>query len=275
MIEATANETVAAPTTDPALERIETAWWADLLAGADSAEVRPPYRVGGAVAGVFPGCDVLALNRVVGLGVDEPVTDGHLATLKHLYRKAGVGRFFVPLAPCAETPGLAATLERCGFRRHNRWAKLVRDAGEAPRVDTDLRIDRVRPEHGETCARLFAPAVDWPPAAERLLAQLVGRPGWRHYLAFDGERPVATAALFLHGDDAGLTFAATHPEHRGRGAQSALLAHRIREATGAGARQLVVETAEDRPDHPSTSHRNVRRAGFRLAYLRPNWLWER
>lgn len=263
------------PGADPDLERIERAWWAELLSGADGAAVYPAARVGGAVAGVFPGSDVLALNRVVGLGIEEPVRDRHLASLTRLYRTAGARRFFLPVAPGAQPAGLAGELEARGFRRHNRWAKLVREAGEAPAAETDLRIERVGPEHAEVCARLFAPAVEWPPAAQRLLVRLVGLPGWRHYLAFDGERPAATAALFLHGDHAALTFAATHPDFRRRGAQGALLAWRVREATEAGAQRLVVETAEDRPDHPCASYRNVRRAGFRLAYLRPNWLWER
>jgi len=48
------------------------------------------------------------------------------------------------------------------------------------------------------------------------------------------------------------------------------LARRIAEARAAGCRWLSIETSEERPGHPSPSYRNVIRAGFSVAYIRPN-----
>lgn len=53
--------------------------------------------------------------------------------------------------------------------------------------------------------------------------------------------------------------AATVPEHRGRGCQGALLAHRLREAWSEGARVAVSRAAAGSP-----SHKNLERAGMRV-----------
>jgi GNAT superfamily N-acetyltransferase len=98
--------------------------------------------------------------------------------------------------------------------------------------------------------------------------------GWRHYLATDGETAVGAAAMYARGAWAWLGLAATLEEARGRGAQSALIARRIADAYAAGVRWLSIETAEDTPERDAPSFRNVVRQGFRVAYLRPNWLWK-
>jgi len=49
------------------------------------------------------------------------------------------------------------------------------------------------------------------------------------------------------------------------------LRRRILDAAAAGCHTLFVETGERVPDRPSGSYRNILRAGFREAYLRPNW----
>jgi GNAT superfamily N-acetyltransferase len=107
------------------------------------------------------------------------------------------------------------------------------------------------------------------------LAATVGRASWQHYLAFDGEIPVAGAALFVRQGLGWLGIASTLPTHRGRGAQSALIARRVHDAIELGCSFMAVETAEDHPERPNPSFRNVVRFGFEVAYQRPNFLWER
>ena len=74
------------------------------------------------------------------------------------------------------------------------------------------------------------------------LANLARQPNWRAYLGLDGGRAVASGFLYLCGDDAWLGMGATLPEHRGRGAQGALMALRIREAIAAGCSRIATET---------------------------------
>jgi hypothetical protein len=52
---------------------------------------------------------------------------------------------------------------------------------------------------------------------------------------------------------------------------STLLHRRIEDARAAGCHTLFVETGERTADRPSASYRNILRAGFKEAYLRPNW----
>jgi len=60
---------------------------------------------------------------------------------------------------------------------------------------------------------------------------------------------------------------ATLPEARGRGAQSALIARRWRDAQDHGCRAVVTQT-----QFGGTSQNNMERAGMRLAYVFGIWL---
>jgi hypothetical protein len=60
---------------------------------------------------------------------------------------------------------------------------------------------------------------------------------------------------------------ATLPAHRGRGAQTALIARRVADAVAAGATLAVAETIEN-----GGAFRSYQRCGFALAYLRENWV---
>jgi GNAT superfamily N-acetyltransferase len=103
------------------------------------------------------------------------------------------------------------------------------------------------------------------------IAAEVGRDGWCHYLALDGEKAVATGALFVYGEVGALLGATTLKSHRGQGAQSALLAERIKAARDLGCEWLVTETWEEQAHH-NPSYHNLLRAGFHEAYLRPNFM---
>ena len=218
------------------------------------------------------GSDVLYLNRVLGLGVAAPANESDLDDIIAAYARTGVRRFFVQLDPSARPESLPSWLTARGFVHYNRHAKLWRRAENPPTASTDLHVARVEPEAADAFADLTAGAFDWPPFAHIALARLVSRPEWRIYGAFDGADLVAAAGLYVKGPVGYLGPAATHPDYRGRGAQSSFIAHRIREAEALGCRWLVSETAEDKPDDPAPSFRNLRRSGFRLAYHRDNYL---
>jgi GNAT superfamily N-acetyltransferase len=81
----------------------------------------------------------------------------------------------------------------------------------------------------------------------------LGRPHWHHYLACDDGIAVSTAALYVDGGVGWLGFGATLPSHRNRGAQSALMARRIRDAADAGCSLVHTETAESTDEVPNPS----------------------
>ncbi len=86
------------------------------------------------------------------------------------------------------------------------------------------------------------------------------------------EEPVAAAALFVDGNVGWTGLAGTLPSHRQRGAQTALLSQRIRDGVTMGCQWFVSECEEETVDHPNPAYHNLLRNGFKLAYVRPNYV---
>lgn len=258
------------------LERIEMAAWRDVHAAALPADRDALHIRSRDLAGAFVmSCDreeSLLANRVIGLGVNEPVGPDTLDALVAHYRDRVPG-FALNLSPFAEPDALAAPLAERGFATFFHHLKWWRDASPVREQATSLRVVRAGVAQadawGELCTRIF----DWSPAQAPWQASVVGRPGWWHGLALHGDMPVAVGAVYVQGEAAWLGFGGTLPEYRRRGAQSALLAARVAHARAAGARIMALETAPDWPDIPGESLRNAARAGFHPAYERPSWIW--
>ena len=73
-------------------------------------------------------------------------------------------------------------------------------------------------------------------------ARTLGKPDFHHYLLFDAGRPIALAALVKFGEIGYLTYAGTVEPERRRGAQSALIAHRVAAAQSMGCTHIVSQT---------------------------------
>jgi GNAT superfamily N-acetyltransferase len=86
---------------------------------------------------------------------------------------------------------------------------------------------------------------------------------------------ISAANLFIANDVAVLGGAATLPDHRGRGGQSALMSARIAAAAAAGCEWFSTETGAESDDDPNPSLHNMRRLGFVELYERTNWIYRR
>ena len=212
----------------------------------------------------------LMLNRVNGLGLRGPVADAELDEIDAFYR-AGGARYAIGLSPLAP-PDLAPRLAKRGFERGYAWMKFRRGLEPPPEVETTLRVEEAGPDRGRLFGSIVARGFGLPDMAGEWLAALAERPGFRLFLAYDGAEPAGAGALFAHDGIGWLGVAATLPEHRRKGAQGAVLAARIRLAGELGLRALATETGERTDDRPSNSYRNILRAGFEEAYLRPNYV---
>jgi GNAT superfamily N-acetyltransferase len=145
-----------------------------------------------------------------------------------------------------------------------------RGAGEPPSAATALRLEASAP--GEHFAAVIGAVSGMPADVAQFFSPLSGQEGWHCFVGYDGDEPAACAALFVHGGVGWLGAAGTLPEKRGNGAQSALLAVRIALGRELGLKVLTTETGEQRADGPNVSYRNILRAGFEEAYVRPNLL---
>jgi GNAT superfamily N-acetyltransferase len=98
---------------------------------------------------------------------------------------------------------------------------------------------------------------------DRVFGDTIVAPSFERYLARRGGALAGGASLRLQDGVAQLNGAATLPEHRRRGVQTALLRHRLSEAARRGCDIAVVTTLPG-----SKSQENVQKAGFALLYTR-------
>jgi len=209
-------------------------------------------------------------NRVLGLGLRQPATEEALGELEAFF--GDDIDWCVALAPQAEPPELPSWLERRGFVSGYGWAKFRRDTAAPPEVRTTLRVARVGTGNAATFADTFVRGYGTPCFFREWLARLPECERWHCFLAYDGEAPAGSGALYVAGEVGWLGIAATVPEHRRKGAQGAVLASRLEAAGAAGCRTVVTETGKLVEDRPSGSYRNIVRSGFEEAYVRPNFL---
>jgi len=218
-------------------------------------ELAEVAEIGGATCTVVRGLGSRMFNRALELTSTEPLDE-----IAAFY---GEEPWWV-----SDSHGLGPELEALGFTRDYGWMKFSR--GVSPRQaqsDLDVRLA----DRPEQFADVVVEAYGMPEWAAPIAANVVGRPGWSCYVAYDGDEPAGAGALFVHDQVGWLGYAATRPQFRGRGAQSALLAARIEDARKQGCSTVTTETGELAEGRPSASYRNIVRAGFREAGVRANY----
>lgn len=237
-------------------------------------------RVAGGVALVMAGDPTGGYwNKALGFGVTEPVTEDLVAHLVDLYASSGAPALSLQVAPAVLPDGWDDVCARHGIVGGSVWAKLLRPAGApvAPAA-TDLRIGTIGHDDADAGARVFAAGFGMPPEPHLLsmfaAAGASGR-GFTSYGAWDGDVLVAAANLHVAGPAAAFCGAATLPEARGRGAQSAFMRARVEAARGAGCAWMSTETWQEFEGAYNPSLHNMHRAGFVEVYDRRNWVWRR
>lgn len=134
-----------------------------------------------------------------------------------------------------------------------------------------VEVEELADEQLEFFAQVWAETVPTndPARTRRLLpvmAEAYAAPEWRRFLARVDGSPAAFGVLHVADRVGSLAGAATTPDHRRRGAQSALIAHRM-----AAASEADCEIVVSQPPIGSSSQRNLERAGLRLAYQSLLW----
>ena len=197
-------------------------------------------------------------NRICLCGSEGGLTRDGLTEMIQLFDAQRVKRFFVWLSPGSGIEVVREWLGALGFVKvpWTRYPTLAH-CGQPPNsVATHLTIREVgRYEVASARSQMEETIMDG-------YAESVGREGFHHYMAFDSSQPVAVAALVRFEDIGYLTYASTAESFRRRGAQSALIAHRVTQARALGCTQIVSQTLTMLAD----SFANLQRAGFREIY---------
>lgn len=252
----------------PELEEVEQAAWAQQYRGL--AELDPSL---GALVAPVGGLQVVGVAawaasawhaQVAGVGLRAPATERGLDAALALLARLGAQRPVVQAVEGAEpVDRLPSWLAGRGFTSGTGLLRLAAPARTRP-ADGPLRVAVAGPADGATvaavCLRGFG-QVD-----QRWWRAGLGRPGWTQVVAYDGDTPVATAALFVDGPEAWLGSATTVPAARRRGAHGALVAARLALAAEQGAVRVSAKVAPGSP-----AHRGLTRAGFALAHRLVQW----
>ncbi len=229
--------------------------------------------------GAYFACRQIAappINRILGLGIGKPMDDKHLDRAIQWAETHCAGTPLIQIAPSAQSAMLEDRLKARGFWPTTIWAKLWRRTANAPpraAAETSLVVRQAHQADAAHFGDILAAGFGLPAALAPWFAALVGAEGYWAYLAYDGNRPVAAGGMFVSGGWGWLGPAATLPAFRSHGAQCALLARAIADGKAMHLEGLTAESGmpapADEDRHPS--FRNLLRAGFDVAYQRPNY----
>ncbi|HEX2392793.1 MAG TPA: hypothetical protein VHI77_07725 [Solirubrobacterales bacterium] len=260
------------------LDTVERRFWREIwesvpedVAGEQGIELKRFGPLQASLAAALPSTGVF--NLLLGAAEPGAVSGGHLAAAAEWAAALGVAPY-VPVTPgLAESEAAERWLAANGYTAGYAWMKFVRDV-HPPRFPDPPGVEVIEVEAGseEPFGMLAAGGFGFPAWAAAFFARLPGMDGWRCYVARVDGTARACAAMLIDGEIAEFGIAATLEGGRRRGCQLALLRRRILDAAEAGCRLLFVETGARTEGLPAGSYRNILRAGFEEAYLRPNWV---
>jgi GNAT superfamily N-acetyltransferase len=224
---------------------------------------------GGALAAAASNApEIDFMNRVHHLWPEDA---HHLPSVLAFYADAGV-RPWYEVFPSEDGAGaVAGAIARAGAAPVSYATFLYGGAVPPPSANPEgMEMRTVTADDIDTFSDVFLLGHEVPEqehdlarASQRHWAEL---PDTTLYLAILDDQPAAAAVLRV-GDGIGyLANAATIPEFRGRGAQTALLTRRIADAADAGCGLVAGQAL-----FGSTSQRNMERVGLRPAVTLTTW----
>jgi hypothetical protein len=230
--------------------------------------------IAGGIA-VFTG-EGSPLNKIAGLGFAGPIDVAELEAVERTFAAAGAP-VQVELSCLAEA-GMGAFLTSRGYRLigfenvlglhlpadlpHPTTAGVEVAISTADEVPTWLEVVSTGFAHPDTQG-VASHETFSRDAVEGVMRDMSSASSMVRYLARRDGQPAGGASMRTADGICQLCGAATLPEHRRHGVQSAMLARRLADAARAGSDIAVVTTLPG-----SKSQQNVQRLGFELLYTR-------
>jgi GNAT superfamily N-acetyltransferase len=223
--------------------------------------------IAGGVA-VFAGPDS-PVTQAIGIGINGPVEDSDLDGLGDFFqsRNAPAAAEICPFVEMSLYERFAAR----GYRLLEVSNVLVREIAkanvESGATPDEVTVRQALPEEAKlwtrTVAQGFAEQFPVTPEMLEVMEGFFHGTSANAFLAFVNGEIAGGGALTIHEGVCGLFGASTLPAQRGKGVQTELLRSRIAWAISRGCDLAVSITQPG-----SISHRNIERAGFRVAYTR-------
>jgi len=215
------------------------------------------------------------LNKIAGLGFDGQLDEAELAAIEAALQRRGEA-VRVELSSLAE-PAIGAALTRRGYVLRG-FENILGRQLPIEASATGAGIEIVANDDEDFAAWLdvivtgFAtpdtqgqgPAESVPrEVLEQIIGDMASARGFVRYLAHLGGRAAGAGSMRICAGVAQLCGAATLPDLRRRGVQTALLNRRLQIASDAGCEVAVITTQPG-----SKSQENAQRQGFELLYVR-------
>jgi len=208
------------------------------------------------------------VGRTVGMGFDGPVSPSDLDRMEEFYRSRGVP---AQIDVCPYTSlELVAQLKERGYRLAEFNQVLYRRISTGDPFPVAANGVEFRPARsdeaelwGDVVGRGFRDGQPCPPEFRQMIVPSFQVPHAIPFLAFvDGQLAAGAGGLIIPERRLlALAGAATLPEFRGRGIQTAFLQLRMKLAAEAGCDVAVTVTQGG-----TTSQHNAERVGFKVAY---------
>jgi len=262
-----------------AAQSIEVSAYLDMFRAApavfaDEQQLRTEV-VSGVTCFALKNVPVSLFNRTLEMGVKQPATEQSLREIIGWMRDHANQTFNIGLDINAQPLRLSDWLKSSDLKRSGGGIARFWRPTEKPlvHVETDLVVRKANITERDLGGRLITEAFGFQSSFSAWFSQLICREDWHFYFACDGEKPIATGAIYFKNGLAWLGVGATLKEYRGRGAQSLLLNHRIRDALSAGATSIHVETGQPADGEPiGASYRNILRSGFEVLFIREQYM---
>jgi GNAT superfamily N-acetyltransferase len=227
----------------------------------DVAELR---QFGRAYAFLVASVPNPVFNHVAGLTAEGV---GALPELARWYWGHGLP-LRVDVTPEQADPVLFDALAGQGLRQTGFYAGLyAQPAAAMTGPVAGVRVEAAEPAE---FAQVYAAGFEFPLQRRAVMARsvevLAGQPGCHFFRARTGTATDGVGLLFVANGTGYLATAATLPDRRGKGVQTALVCHRIAVAAEAGSNLVAGHAAVG-----SASQRTMERCGLRLAYTKAIW----
>ena len=190
------NKTVINPIL---IEQTEMAAWRDLIdAAPDSFKIVNGMQhkdIGGGMATNFQKMPIPLFNRVIGLGLTEPLTQNIINEVKSFYTHNE--KYLVHYSHPMKPSDADSLLKQNGFYLAGSWERITRD-NQPLNDDTEtnnIQVRLVDESLKESWVKFLIDTYDfdfyeWPRA-------FALRKGWKHYVAFRDNKIIACRSFFM------------------------------------------------------------------------------
>lgn len=253
------------------IEQTEMAAWRDLIdAATDSFKKAKGLRyeyIGRGLAINFQKEPIPLFNRVIGLGLEEPLSQEVIDSIKSFYsqKEKYIVHYSSPMQPFQSD----SLLKQNGFYLAGTWERIVRDNRSLNYHQDPIEVMQVDSSLKEKWVKFLIDTYgfdfyEWPEA-------FALRKGWKHYIAVRGEKIVACRSFFMtenktvfSGVDAPVPGVMT-TDHA---PDFAIWRRAIDDGLKDGARLFVSDIEMPDKEKNKESYEGFKQLGFKIPYTR-------